>query len=131
MKVLIVDDEPIIVELYQEFICDYGDCDFAYNGFDAVEIFKKAITDQEPYDLICLDIMMPTKSGLDALAEMRQIEGDHGIHGYDRINVIMISAKDDSKTIINSFFDGRCEAYLCKPIEKKQLIKTISDLGLL
>ena len=45
-----------------------ADCDFAYDGSEAVDVVRLAIEDRTPYDLICLDIMMPGMDGHQALA---------------------------------------------------------------
>ena len=39
-------------------IAPVADCDFAYDGSEAVDVVRLALEDQNPYELICLDIMM-------------------------------------------------------------------------
>ncbi len=86
--------------------------------------------DDRPYDLICLDIMMPETSGHDALKAIRDLEAEHGIHGCDGVKVIMTSAVNDARNIIQSFREG-CESYVVKPITEVELLAKMSDLGLL
>lgn len=65
-KVIVVDDDLFIRELYIEIIKDAGyDVDFATNGVDALEKLSKG-----GYDIILLDVMMPKMDGLQVLEEL-------------------------------------------------------------
>jgi len=63
VRFLIVDDDPICRELLRSIFSHYGDCDAAFDGSEAVDAVRLAIEDAHPYDLICLDIMMPGVDG--------------------------------------------------------------------
>lgn len=130
MKVLIVDDEPSVGMLFTAYLNDYGHCDVAINGYEAIDLFTKCYDEGEKYDLICLDIMMPNMSGREVLKKIRKFEEEHGINALSGVKVLMVTAKTDSKSIIGSFYD-QCEGYLKKPIERDDLVKAIKDLGLL
>jgi len=93
--------------------------------------FKDALKQGDPYDLICLDIMMPQMDGHQALEAIRQIESEHGISGgLDSVKVIMTTVLDDPKNVMKSFREG-CEGYVVKPIEKQKLLDEIGKLGLI
>jgi two-component system chemotaxis response regulator CheY len=130
MKYLIVEDDFAARLLLQRYLSGYGDCDVAVDGHEAIEAFRQALDENEPYDLICLDIMMPAMDGRDALKEIRRIEREHGILGLDGVKVIMTTALGDSKNIMGSFREG-CEAYIVKPIKKEKLLEEIENLGLI
>lgn len=130
MKCLIVEDEFAARKLLQMYLSDYGDCFVAVNGREAVEAFREALEEEQPYDLICLDIMMPEMDGRQALKAIRQIESEHGIAGLDGVKVIMTTALDDSKDVMGAFRDG-CEAYMVKPVGRENLLKEMEKLGLL
>lgn len=130
MKYLIVEDDFAGRRLLQRYLSDYGECDIAVDGKEAVEAFRQALEDNEPYDLICLDIMMPNMDGRDALKAIRQIENERGIRGLDGVKVIMTTALGDSKNVVGSFREG-CEAYIVKPIEKKKFLEEMEKLGLI
>ena len=130
MKCLIVEDDFAARRLLQRYLSGYGDCDIAVDGNEAVEAFRQATDEKEPYELICLDIMMPNMDGREALKLIRQIENEHGIGGLDGVKVIMTTALDDSKNVMESFREG-CEAYLVKPVERKKLLAEIEKLGLI
>lgn len=128
MKCLIVEDDFAARRLLQRYLSGYGDCDVAVDGNEAVEAFSQATDEKEPYDLICLDIMMPNMDGHEALKVIRQIESDHGINGLDGVKVIMTTALGDSKNVMESFREG-CEAYIVKPVEKDKLLEEMANLG--
>ena len=129
MKCLIVEDDFTCRRLLQAYLAHYADCFIACNGQEAVEAFTEALDTGEPYDLICLDIMMPGMDGHTALARLRQIEMQRGIGGLDSVKVIMTTALDDSENIFGAFRTG-CEGYVVKPIEKARLLGEMEKLGL-
>jgi len=59
MKSLIVDDIGTIQRLLTHMLKEFGSCEYAQNGLDALEKQKEAFKAGQPFDLICLDIMMP------------------------------------------------------------------------
>ncbi len=130
MKVLIVDDEFASRRLLQAILSPHGECDVAVNGTEAVEAFRLAWEEKRPYDLVCLDIMMPEMDGNQALKKIREMEKDKGIKGSDEVKVIMTTALGDPKTVIESFYRAGATGYVVKPINHKKLIEEIRALGL-
>lgn len=131
MKTLIVEDDFLARALLSTLLSEYGICHVAINGKEALEAIECAFDENNPYDLICLDIMMPVMDGQEALLELRKMEVERGIKGLDTTKVIMITAIDDSKNIMKAFRQGQCEAYLTKPLDRNKLIGHIKDLGLI
>jgi two-component system, chemotaxis family, chemotaxis protein CheY len=129
MKCLIVEDDFVGRKLMQKYLSDYGECDVAVDGEEAVDAFRLAMENELPYDLICLDIMMPNMNGHEALNAIRRIENQHGINGLDGVKVIMTTALGDSENVMGSFREG-CEAYIVKPVRKDVLLREIEKLGL-
>lgn len=130
MKTLIVEDDFLARSLLSTLLSEYGPCHVAVNGKEALEAVEQAFEAEEPYDLICLDIMMPVMDGQQALAELRSIEEKRGIRGLQATKVIMVTAIDDSQNIMQAFRQGQCEAYLTKPLDRNKLLEHIRDLGL-
>ncbi len=130
LRILIVEDEFGSRKLMQKFLSPYGVCDLAVDGEEAVEAFTLAMKEEEPYDLICLDIMMPKKDGQTVLKEIREIEERHNINGLDGVKIIMTTALNDPKNILEAF-KSQCEAYIPKPISKQKLLEEMRALDLL
>jgi CheY-like chemotaxis protein len=71
-RILLVDDEEGIQLLYREEFEDEGyQVQSAYNGEEALEMFKK-----DPPDLVILDINMPGMNGIEVLRQMKEIRPD-------------------------------------------------------
>ena len=81
MRILIVEDEFITRKIVQSILSSYGECDIAVDGEEAVQAFTMAWESNKPYDLICMDILMPNKDGHQALKEIREKEAQRGIKG--------------------------------------------------
>jgi len=131
MKSLVVEDDFISRTMLQEILSPYGICHVAANGQECMAAFNQALTKGEPYDLICLDIMMPEMDGQTALKQLRLMEQEKGIGGSDLVNVIMVTALNDAKNIMHSFMKGTCQAYLTKPINANDLLAQCRKLGLI
>ncbi|OGV35491.1 MAG: hypothetical protein A2020_02440 [Lentisphaerae bacterium GWF2_45_14] len=129
MRILIVDDDFAIRKVISIWLRKAGESDMAENGRDAVALATKAYEEGNPYDLMCLDIMMPIMNGLDALKNIRKYEKSRGIETGSGMKVIMATAASNPKSIMGAF-DEQCEAYLVKPIEEEELFATIKKLGL-
>ncbi len=108
----------------------YGDCDVAIDGVEAVAAIELALDNSRPYDLVCLDIMMPNMDGQAALHEIRKLETKHGIQIGDGSKIIMTTALSDPKNILRAF-DEQCEGYIVKPVTSEKIIKLLKDLNLL
>ncbi|MCK5564314.1 MAG: response regulator [Planctomycetes bacterium] len=129
MKSLIVEDDFTARKLMQVYLSDLGESFIAVNGKEAVEVVTDAIEKNEPFDLICMDIMMPEMNGIEAVKIIRQIEKENGIEGLNGVKIIMTTAKGQSEDIFGAFNTG-CGAYILKPVRKPALMKEIERLGL-
>ena len=130
MKALIVEDDFIARRMLKDILSPYADCDIVVDGEEAVQAFRLAWEEKAPYDLICLDIMMPNIDGYEALRQIRDMEKDIGIRGSDEVRIIVVTALDDPKTVVRLYKAG-ATSYTVKPVDKSKLIKEIRLLGLI
>lgn len=130
MKTLIVEDDFTSRLLLQELLKSYGPCHVAINGREAVDAVRQALEAGEPYDLICLDIMMPEMDGQQALTEIRSMEEARGIISSRGTKIVMITALGDIKTVMAAY-KNLCDGYLAKPIQKATLLKELQKLELI
>lgn len=125
---LIVEDDFVSRQILVEHLSSFGRCDVAVDGEEAVQAVRLALNNGTPYDLICLDIMMPKMDGQTALKVIREIEEESGIFLGDGAKIIMTTALSDSVNIIKAF-KSNCEAYLSKPISRDKLIEQLVKFG--
>ena len=131
MHSLVVDDDLVCRRVLKAFLARYGDCDTVVNGQEAVDSFVQAHASKQPYDLICLDIMMPVLDGQDALQLIRRREQEMKMPHDCAVKVIMTSAMDDPGTVIKAFYEGEATSYIVKPLTKERLIRELEALKLL
>lgn len=130
MKILIVDDDFTSRLLLQKLLAAYGECHIAVNGREAVEAICRARREGEPYDLACLDIMMPEMDGQGALKIIRAVESAAGITSSAGVKIIMTTALGDLKNV-SAAFSQLADAYLVKPIDKTTLLTKLRELALI
>ena len=128
MRILIAEDDFIGRKLLQKFLVQYGHCDIAINGQEAIDSFLEAHKEGRPFRLICLDIMMPVRDGLEVLKTIRDIEKSKGIPKEEQAKIIITTALNDRRTVLQSEETG-CEAFACKPLDLVKLREVMTSLG--
>ena len=115
MKILVVDDEPDLLEQLRETLTSQKyDVDTADDGESALDkVFDN------PYDLIILDIMLPFVDGLAILREIRKAN--------IATPVLMLTAKGDVEDKIKGL-DYGADDYLAKPFAIAELMARIRSL---
>lgn len=130
MKSLIVEDDFTSRLFLQTVLLQYGEAHVAVNGKEAVHVFWEAMEMGHPYDVVCLDIMMPEMDGHATLDKIREIEEKDGVVGLKGVKVIMTTALGDMENIMAAF-KGQCDAYLVKPIDAQDLVKHLRNFNLM
>ncbi len=131
MRILIAEDDPISQRLMKTTLDPHGACDIVSTGKDAVESFEMAIIGRIPYDLVCLDIMMPQMDGQEALKLIREIEQHNGIDPSNEVKIIMTTALDNPQNVFEAYYQGGATSYLPKPVRPKKLISLLVEMGLI
>ena len=129
MKTLIVEDDYVSRLVLQTILGVYGPYFLAEDGQKAVEAVRVALRLLRPFDLICLDIMMPKMNGQEALRQIRELEEANGRGPERRAKIIMITAIADRDNVIEAS-QNQCDYYLVKPFDKTKLLKELHKLGL-
>jgi two-component system, chemotaxis family, chemotaxis protein CheY len=129
MKTLVVEDDFTSRLVLQTFLSRYGECHVAVNGWEAVEAFRSALESGQPYELICMDIMLPEMNGRDAVKQVRALEAARATPGASGVKIIMTTAVDDIKEVMRCFSE-LCDAYLVKPIDLSQLLNQVRSYEL-
>lgn len=129
MKILIVEDNLVNRFVIEKMLKDYGECDSAVNGVEAVQAFSMAFEEGTPYDIIFLDIMMPEMDGREALKLIREIEKKKNVHASKEVKIVMVTALDAPEEVINAYYHGGCTNYLVKPIDRNRLNNMMKDMN--
>ncbi|ADH85370.1 response regulator [Desulfurivibrio alkaliphilus] len=131
MRTLVAEDDFVSRTVLQEILTPYGTVHLAVDGEEALAAYERAITTRQPYDLICLDIMMPKLDGQEVLRRIRQREKELGIGGSDMARILMVTALGDAKNIMTALVKGSCEGYLVKPIRREKLLEQLRKLDMI
>jgi two-component system response regulator RegX3 len=111
VNILIVEDEPAYVEALRITMEVEGfDATAVMDGRDAIRQFRAA-----PYDVVLLDLMLPSVSGLDVLRSIRK---------ESQTPVIVVSAKDAESDVVAALELG-ADDYLTKPYSVRELLARI------
>ncbi len=131
MRCLIVDDDELGRELIAEYLKGHASLDMAANGREAVAKYEAALAGGAPYDLIILDIVMPEMNGHEAAKAIRRMEQEQKTPPGKRINIIVLSALNTPKDIIETYVSAQSSAHLIKPVTREKLLTTLNKLGLI
>lgn len=134
LKILIVEDDFTSRTILDKFLSEFGNCDIASNGMEAIAAFTETYLLDPPqtYDLICMDIKMPIMDGLQACKTIREIERGKGIEGTPIETAIVItSAAQDPATIIRACYECGANYYFVKPLDFNQIKRQLQKLRLI
>jgi two-component system chemotaxis response regulator CheY len=129
LRSLIVEDDFISRLLLQKFLAPLGESHVAVDGEEAVLAVTAALDAGQPYQLICLDIMMPKLDGQAVLRALREHEEKHGMPLGKGAKVIMTTCLKDAQNIMEAF-RGQCDVYMVKPIARAKLLEELRKLDL-
>ena len=116
-KVLIVDDEPDIIELIEYNLKKEGyQVLTASNGLEAIQVAKKNLP-----ELIILDIMMPKLDGIETCRQLRAMPE------FKNTFMVFLTARSEEYSEISGFNVG-ADDYIAKPIKPRALISRINAI---
>ncbi len=118
--ILFVEDDKPIAEMYSRVLERVGyQVEFAYNGAEGLRKTKS-----KHYDLILLDIMMPEKTGIEVLAELRGADGS----GSPDTKIVILTNLAQDKTSQEAL-KAQADGYIIKAdIVPSQLASIIAKL---
>ena len=130
MRILVAEDDRISRTFLQKFMSQYGEVDVAVDGMEAVDLYMDSLKTQNPYDLLCLDIMMPKVDGLKVLKVIRQLEAQKKVSEEEHLRIIMMTALADVGYVDEAFRQG-CDAYASKDVDTEKVEEVMKNLGLI
>ena len=113
-KILLIEDEPQIARFIQLELHHEGyQIEIANDGRDGLELFKA-----HPFDLVLLDIMLPSINGIEVLRRIRQTSS---------VPIIMLTARDSVMDKVSGL-DGGADDYITKPFAIEELLARIRSV---
>lgn len=114
MRILIIEDDKILAKTVEQCLGNKYSVDHAYDGEEGI-----LYAEQEIYDAIILDIMMPIMNGYEVLSKLRA----------DKIYtpVLILTAKDGIDDKVRGFRSG-ADDYLVKPFNREELVARVEAL---
>lgn len=113
-RILVVEDDLVINQVVCEFLREQGhQTQAVFDGKVALETFQKDV-----FDLIILDVMIPSMTGIEVLKEIRQIS---------QVPIMMLTAMDDEYTQLVSF-NHLISDYVTKPFSPLILMKRVENI---
>lgn len=106
IDVLVVEDDPMVAQLHEHYLSQikgFRLCDIARSGVDALKLLR-----DNKYDLLILDVFMPSMDGIQTLEKIRENKFD--------VDVIIVSAANDKDKIKQALRLGAVD-YIIKPFE--------------
>jgi two-component system, chemotaxis family, chemotaxis protein CheY len=130
MRILIAEDDMASRRFMSKYMSTYGECDVTVDGMEAIDAFILGLDTGRPYDLICLDVMMPKVDGIKALKTIRQLEAVREIEETKCAKIIITTALGETQYVMSGLVTGM-EAYISKPIDPEEMENTIKKLRLI
>jgi two-component system, chemotaxis family, chemotaxis protein CheY len=128
MKMLIAEDDDVARKVLRQLVKGYGSIDMVENGLKAVLAFSNALKDNEPYDVVWMDIMMPELDGQEAMMAMRLEEKK--FRHERKAHFIVSTALKPSREILKEL-KGLHDGYIVKPFKRQQIENVMIRLGLI
>ena len=117
MKFLLVDDDPVALDLLSNILigCGYEDLVCAQSGNEALQHLKLR---QTPFDCLMLDLRIPDIDGITLCRMVRQFKE------YEKTPIMMITVAREEELIASAFSAGATD-YIFKPFDVVELMKRV------
>ena len=116
IKVLMIDDNVELVKMVKEYFSNHENIDISLEAYDGVEGMKLIKDNQDDYDVVILDLIMPHKDGVSILEEMKQL-------GIDKKVIVLTSY--NTQDMIRKVSELGIVYFILKPFELSELEKRI------
>jgi DNA-binding response OmpR family regulator len=115
MKILVVDDEPIVLNCCQRILQDQG------HAVHLVGSADEAITamEDEPFEILLVDIMMPVRDGIDLIREIKE--------KWPETSIIVMTGYSTPETIRKSR-SARADRFISKPFTPDELLEILDPI---
>lgn len=120
LKVLMVDDNISLINMVKEYFKSSNDVEVVLEAYDGEQGIKTIESNQDKYDLIVLDLIMPKKDGMYVLEEMKK----------RNINKkVIVATSYNASDVIREVSEYGVSYFILKPFELVDLEKRIVEAG--
>lgn len=120
MKILLVDDDPVIGTILKDYLAAHGhSLDVMTSGEEAVEKMKAG---RALPDVVLLDVVMPDMNGIDVLQKIKANSKT------ESLPVILLSANKDSDEMLDGY-EHKADHFVSKPFNIRKIIEIISEVS--
>jgi two-component system chemotaxis response regulator CheY len=130
LKTLVVEDNETSRVLLVGLLSRYGTVEAVDRSAVALESVLASLARRQPFDLICLDIILDGINGQQLLKVIRHAEEDAGYSLGQGAKIVMTTALRDTSSIMGAF-RSTCDGYLPKPIDTEKLDEMLRELALI
>jgi len=128
MRSLIVEYDPACCRIMFEVLRQNGECCFAENRDEGIEIFRQAWMNGRPIELVCLDIMMPNMEGTELLHLIHASSLGMLNEGFKQPKILLTTLMTETDTVAE-YYHKLCDTYLVKPITAERLQEKLGMMG--
>jgi two-component system, chemotaxis family, chemotaxis protein CheY len=126
MRILAVDDEFVALSKLVALLEPLGKCDAFTSGQQALDQFRKVVSNGGAYDLLMIDINLQDMSGLELLVRFQKDERKFQVRGAKKFIVTATSTASNVQAAIA----GKCDGFLVKPVRRAVLMEKLAELQL-
>jgi two-component system chemotaxis response regulator CheY len=130
MRFLVADDNELNLKVMEKLLNELGESELVANGQEAVQAYERSLQENNPFDAVFMDIMMPVMDGQQALQSIREMERKAGYKLDQQVPAIMATALDDTKNVSQAFFRGEVSAYIVKPFDKDKVLSALREANI-
>ena len=118
IRVLMIDDNKQLVVMVKEYFSDHASIDLALEAHDGIEGIKLIKENQNDYDVVILDLIMPNKDGISVLEDMKALNLN---------KKIIVLTSYNASDVIRKVSEFGVNYFILKPFELKELEKRILE----
>lgn len=118
IKVLMIDDNIELVTMVEEYFSNHENIDISLKAYNGVEGMKLIKENQNDYDVVILDLIMPRKDGVTVLEEMKQ-------ENIDKKVIVLTSY--NTQDMIRKVSELGIVYFILKPFELKDLERRVLE----
>lgn len=129
MRILLVDKDAGSRMALAGMLRVYGKVDLVSDGLSALACFSCAVSMDDPYGIVCLDIPVSDMDEMSLSESMRKLESDSGIPAGQGAKLVIMGVKPAKEDGMQDF-QSKQDAFLVKPCSPRKVKKLLGKLGI-